>query len=108
MLRRSPAFTFFLLLPLVCLAAAKDDARGGGAQPPVKSEYFDCDPGWDAVNNHVTPKKSEPVKQDFGYSPTTFAASGGTKGEIGGRIQRAARAAYYAETLPAPKTLNDK
>jgi hypothetical protein len=108
--RPSRAFALSLLLPLICLAAAADDG-GGRARTMIKSEAFDRDPAWDAVNNHVTPKKSEPVKQDFGYSATAFASGGGgggAKGEIGGRIQRAARAAYYAESLPAPKTLNDR
>jgi hypothetical protein len=106
---RPRAITVYLLLTLTCLAfASKDDAvsGGGGGQPPGKSESFDRDPGWDAVNNRVTPKKSETVKQDFGYSATSFTSD--AKGEIGGRIQRAARAAYYAETLATPKTLNDK
>jgi hypothetical protein len=97
------------LLPLVCLATAAGDAAR--PQPTIKSESFGHDPGWDAVNNHVTPKKTEPVKQDFGYSDTAFASGGGGgdgKGEIGGRIQRAARGAYYAKALPTPKTLNDR
>ena len=45
------------------------------------------------------------VTQDFGYSPTHFAAK--EKGEIGGKVTRAARPAYYAAKV-GPKTLDDK
>src|SRR4051794_30900681 len=31
----------------------------------LKSESFDRDPGWDAFNNHVQPKRTQTVTQDF-------------------------------------------
>jgi hypothetical protein len=71
----------------------------------IKTEHFDKDPGWEGFNNRVVPAKLVTVTQDFGYSPTNFA--GKEKGEIGGRIQRAGKPAYYADKIPV-KTLNDK
>jgi hypothetical protein len=71
----------------------------------VKTERFDRDPGWEGFNNRVVPKKIPTVTQDFGYSPTNVA--GKDKGEMGGRVTRSNRPAYYADKI-AVKTLNDK
>ena len=54
---------------------------------------FDRDPGWDAHQNRSL--RPETVRQDFGYSSDT-AHVGGASGEVGGTIQPAAEAAYYA------------
>src|SRR5215468_4028300 len=70
----------------------------------IKTEHFDKDPGWEGLNNRVALKNVPTVTQDFGYSPTNFA--GKDKGEIGGRITRCAKPAYYADKIA--KTLNDK
>jgi hypothetical protein len=82
---------------------------GGAADDPpkttLKTENFDKDPGWEGFNNRIVPDKVPVVTQDFGYSPTNLA--GKQKGEIGGRVQRAARPAYYAAKV-GPRTLNDK
>jgi hypothetical protein len=85
------------VLPLLMVAShvLGDDA---GA-PATKTEHFDVDPKWDGVNNHITPQKPTTVVQDFGYRAE--------KADIGGRIQRAAKPAYYAAKIE-PKTLNDK
>lgn len=72
----------------------------------LKTENFDRDPGWDAVNNHVPLKKPLHVEQDFGYSATHFASK--TAGEVGGRLQRSTAPASYALALTPAKTLNDK
>lgn len=73
----------------------------------LKTEHFDRDPGWEAINNRVeTVREGQAVTQDFGYSPKTNFA-GGKPGEIGGRITRTPKLAYYATKLP-PRTLNDK
>ncbi len=74
------------------------------APPLVKTESFDQDPGWEEHNNRVMLSSPPIVKQDFGYSKTQNA--GRTVGEIGGRITRTARPAYYAEEI-AVRTLND-
>jgi len=74
--------------------------------PPLKTEHFDHDPGWEGYNNHLPPKKSATVKQDFGYSPTNFA--GKAAGEMGGDIQRATKPASYAAALTPAKTLETK
>jgi hypothetical protein len=88
-------------LPLSAVIVRADD-------PPalvLKTEHFDTDPGWEGFNNRVVPEQAKSVTQDFGYSPTRFAA--GEKGELGGRVQRAGKPAFYADTM-AVKTLNDK
>lgn len=77
----------------------------GAAVPALKTQAFDRDPGWDGHNNHIAPKGVPKVVQDFGYSRTTFA--GKEPGEIGGRVQRTAKAAFYAAKI-TPKTLNDR
>jgi hypothetical protein len=75
------------------------------AQPQLKSESFDSDPGWEGVNNRVVPEKAQMVKQDFGYSDTNHA--GTARSELGGAIQRASTPACYAAKT-TPKTLDDK
>jgi hypothetical protein len=76
------------------------------AEPPVKTEHFDRDPGWEGRNNRIVPKSVPTVKQDFGYSAGTHFASK-EAGEIGGTVWRASTPAWYAEKIPA-KTLKDK
>ena len=73
----------------------------------VKTEKFDTKPKWESFNNRMKPdpKDIHKVVQDFGYSKTNHA--GDAKGELGGKVQRATQAAYYADRIP-PKTLNDK
>jgi hypothetical protein len=88
---------------LMALSAATPNAFA--AAPPgdasaMKSESFDRDPGWDALNNRILPKKPRQVTQDFGYDAKTS--------DIGGRITRAIKPASYAAALDKPKTLNDK
>ncbi len=74
------------------------------AQPTLKTETFDGDPGWEGHGNRVELKAPPVVKQDFGFSATQFA--GKTAGEIGGKITRTTKPAYYATEI-APKTLDD-
>jgi hypothetical protein len=71
----------------------------------LKTETFDRDPGWEAVNNLMVPANADSVTQNFGYSATSFASKG--KGEIGGTLWRAPRPAWYAQKI-SPKTLDDK
>lgn len=75
------------------------------ADPVMKTESFDRDPGWEGFHNRVPPKKPLVVKQDFGFSATNYA--GKAAGEIGGSIQRSTTPAFYAAEMPA-KTLDDK
>src|SRR5437016_13217756 len=91
-----------LLLTLLLSLAAWPAVH---AEPVVKVEHFDADPGWEGFNNRIVPTRLSVVKQDFGYSQTDHAAK--TKGEIGGQVMRAARGAYYANAIE-PKTLQDK
>ena len=76
------------------------------AQPPLKSEHFDRDPGWEGVNNRIVAEKPRTITQDFGYSPKTSFA-GGQPGEIGGRVARTSRLAFYALKLPS-RSLKDR
>jgi hypothetical protein len=87
-----------LLLPISSIGADEPP------KPVLKTEPFDKDPGWEGFNNRIVPKKLPKVTQDFGYSGTRFAAK--DKGEIGGRITRSAKPAYYADRIV--KTLKDK
>lgn len=93
------ALLFRSLLALACGQAISATAQ------ILKTERFDRDPGWEAHHNHVAPEKRVVVKQDFGYSATNFAGKGA--GEIGGRVTRTTRPAYYAAQI-APKTLDEK
>ena len=90
-------------LALVCLALSVIGSPF--ARAADKSEGFDRDPGWEAFNNRIVPDRVPTVAQDFGYSPTNFA--GKAKGEMGGHMTRATRAAHYGAAI-RPKTLNDK
>src|SRR5581483_10094860 len=92
---------------IFCLGLAAADAEPGAAElqkTTTKTETFDRDPGWEGFNNRIVPKKIPTITQDFGYSPTNFA--GKHKGEMGGRITRAMKPAFYAVKIR--KTLNDK
>jgi hypothetical protein len=75
------------------------------AEPGLKTESFDKDPGWEGHNNRIVPKTVPTFVQDFGYRPTNHA--GRAAGEIGGQVQRAAEPAYYAARI-GPRTLDDK
>ena len=75
------------------------------ADAVTKHESFDHEPNWEAINNRNFVEHPRTMVQDFGYSPTTSFA-GGKPGEIGGKVTRTARLAYYAAKLP-PHTLND-
>jgi hypothetical protein len=88
--------------PTLLLIAAL--ARADEPGPLIKTEHF-ADPGWEGFNNRIELKKAPTVAQDFGYSPTAFAAR--QKGEIGGTVTRAARPAYYAAKI-GPKSLDDE
>lgn len=70
-----------------------------------RTEHFDNDPGWHAHNNRAKSAEPRNIRQDFGYSQTTHAG-GNTPGEMGGFIQPAAEAAYYAKPIPQ-RTFNE-
>ena len=96
-------------ISLTLLAAVLLGASIGAAQDQrktiVKTERFDRDPGWEGFNNRIEPAHVPTVTQDFGYSASSFA--GKERGEVGGRITRSTKPAYYADKI-AIKTLNDK
>jgi hypothetical protein len=82
---------------LICFLATPIAAK-------ERVEHFDREPNWEGHNNRAENPKPRAVRQDFGYSHTSYA--GGQAGEIGGLITAAAEAAYYAKRLE-PKTLAD-
>jgi hypothetical protein len=75
------------------------------ATPAERTEHFDKDPAWHEHNNRAKSPQPRSIRQDFGYSRTTYAG-GQTAGEMGGFIQPAAEPAYYATVIPT-RTLND-
>jgi hypothetical protein len=91
------------LLTLASFACAVLPVRA--ADPTIKHENFDHDPGWEEVNNHVVLEHPRTAVQDFGFSATTRFA-GGQPGEIGGKITRTSQLASYAAKIPT-RTLND-
>jgi hypothetical protein len=71
----------------------------------LRTEAFDSEPAWVGVNNHPEVPDCIQVDQDFGYNAGTSFA-GGSAGEIGGKIWRAARRAYYGRSI-ATRTFQD-
>src|SRR5262249_6531985 len=74
----------YLSLPVALVLGAQDKPK-----TTLKAERFDKDPGWEGHNNRTVPKRVPLVTQDFGHSLTSLA--GKSKGEIGGRVTRAAQ-----------------
>jgi len=93
-------FVFVAVLLSPMIGRAEDHTK-----TVLKIEHFDSDPGWEGFNNRVMLSRVPTVAQDFGYSLTHVASD--SKGEVGGRVQRASKPAYYADKTPT-KTLNDK
>ena len=88
---------FFLTATFTLLILAAPLLHAAGENPPpLKTEHFDRDPGWEGHNNRVVPKTPLHVKQDFGYSATNFA--GKAAGEMGGAIQRSTTPVSYGDT----------
>src|SRR4051812_29172889 len=85
--RPEPATALRLLLLIALAAAMTRTLLAEPAAPGTKSESFDRDPGWEAINNRVVPEKPQTVVQDFGYSNTSYA--GKATGEMGGLVWRA-------------------
>src|SRR3954470_11022903 len=89
-------------IAIAILSLVGQAAESSGSS--TKRESFDHDPGWEGYNNRVTPKRSRTVAQDFGFSTTNVA--GVASGEMGGKIWRAAKPAFYADKTET-KTLQD-
>jgi hypothetical protein len=72
----------------------------------MRQENFDREPpGWTGINNRSTAFSIKTVQQNFGYSPAT-AHAGGSKGEVGGRINPAGEPAFYGYSLPQPASFD--
>lgn len=72
-------------------------------QNTLKTQSFDNDPLWQASGNLPVTRRTKAEAQDFGFSPTSYAADSG--GEIGGRIFRAAKPCYCG--VPIKASLED-
>ncbi len=103
--RRSNALRLVAILAVASAGGSLTSAADKDDRVVMKTARFDRDPGFEGHQNRVVLKSVPIVAQDFGYSPTQFA--GAAVGEIGGRITRTTRPAYYASKI-APKTLGDK
>ena len=76
---RRAAFALGLVLATIGIASAEE--RGKLVQV---GQDFSTDPGWEGVTNRVECSDCPAITQDFGWSPTTHAAT--SPGEIGGVI----------------------
>src|SRR5688572_24857517 len=89
-----------ILTASLCVAAAASaDVRGAGEQMVTRTQTFDTNPNWDGRNNRSSTPPLRTVTQNFGYRAT--ANAGGAPGEVGGLINPAGEAAYYAKAFPA-------
>lgn len=101
----TPRHRLMLSASAAILAAGIALAAPESPKTVLKTEQFDRDPDWEGHNNRIVLESVPTVKQDFGYSASHFA--GKSAGEIGGKVTRATKPAYYAARI-APKTLDDK
>jgi WD40 repeat protein len=90
--------------PTTCLSALLFFALVSPIAGEERTERFDRDPAWDALNNRRGLMATRTMRQDFGYSATAHA--GGRVGELGGFVSPAAEPAYYAKRL-ATKSFDD-
>jgi WD40 repeat protein len=99
--------TFLTAVAITALAAGPGEAAEGetGRVLEQRFESFDRDPGWDSHNNRVIVDDPIAVVQDFGYSRTKHAG-GEAAGEIGGRIQRSNKPAFYGMRLTRPRSFD--
>jgi hypothetical protein len=95
-----------LLAAIVAVACSTVTAGRGDGPPPLKSEHFDRDPGWDGRSNWTPQKKPAKVVQDFGFSPTQHAR-GKAAGELGGRVMRSSKIAFYGKPLRRIMSLDE-
>ena len=79
----------------VFVAGANPDAIAAPEQTVLKSESFDRDPGWEAINNRIVPERRRP------YAGLRLPPRRAT---MGGRLTRTTKPAYYAAEIE-PKTL---
>ena len=79
---------------------------GALAQDPSRCcEDFTTDPQWESYRSRLLPNPLPVTRQDFGWRDTPHPD--GTRGEIGGWIQRSLRPAWFARTIPT-RTLNER
>jgi len=84
---------------LCAAAAASAEVRVAGEQMVTRTQAFDTNPNWDGRNNRSSTPPVRTVTQNFGHKAT--ANAGGAPGEVGGLINPAGEAAYYAKPFAA-------
>ena len=80
------------------LATASADVRAA-ERMVTRTQTFDTNPNWDGRNNRSSTPPNRTVTQNFGHKTT--ANAGGAPGEVGGLMNPAGEAAYYAKAFPA-------
>ncbi len=73
--------------------------------PEQRFEDFTSDPHWESYRSRLLPDPLPITRQDFGWRDTVHAD--GTRGAIGGWIQRSLTPASFAKVI-AIRTLNDR
>ncbi len=89
----------FLAVSVCALVATGAELHAAGGQMVTRTQNFDTNPNWDSHNNRATTPALRTVTQNFGYKTT--ANAGGAAGEVGGLINPAGEAAYYAKAFAA-------
>jgi len=90
-------FCAALVAALLSQSQAQDSSR--------RFEEFTSDPQWESYRSRLLPERLPVTRQDFGWRNTLHGD--GTRGEIGGWIQRSLTPASFAKAI-ATRTLNDR
>src|SRR6185436_10015934 len=83
----------------LCVAATGAELHAAGPTMVTRTQVFDINPNWDGHNNRATTPALRTVTQNFGFKTT--ANAGGAPGEVGGLINPAGEAAFYAKAFAA-------
>jgi len=97
-----------LKLPAVRIAVALAAACtpwSPAQDPTLRLGDFTTDPGWESHRSRLLLQPLPITRQDFGWRDT--AHGDGTRGEIGGWIQRSLTPASFAKVIPT-RSLNDR
>jgi hypothetical protein len=90
----------------VCVAIAAAILSQAWAEDSSRRfDDFTTDPQWESYRSRLLPDPLPITRQDFGWRDTL--QPDGTRGEIGGWIQRSLTPAWFAKVIPT-HTLNDR
>ena len=96
-MRKTVEFGLIIQAAILSQTLAEDSSR--------RFEDFTNDPQWESYRSRLLPNPLPITRQDFGWRDTL--QSDGTRGEIGGWIQRSLTPASFAKVIPT-RTLNDR